>query len=65
MPERLKYLRSLTGCSLKLCKEAIEYADARAGGERMAIAYCKAKSLAVYTQCDFDERVARFMEESI
>ncbi|MBQ8805994.1 MAG: hypothetical protein IJZ68_05875 [Bacteroidaceae bacterium] len=63
MPERIKNLRNKTGCSLAMCKEAIEYADAHDGGEEMAIAYCKAKSFAVKTTCTFDERVRKFMEE--
>lgn len=61
-PATIKELRDRTGCSLKTCKEAWEYAEKRNGGLQMAMAYCKAKSLAVKTQCSFDERVNRFLE---
>ena len=61
-PAKIKELRDRTGCSLKTCKEALEYAEERKGGFQMAIAYCKAKSLAVKTNCSFDERVQRFLE---
>ena len=61
-PAKIKELRDRTGCSLKTCKEAWEYAEERNGGIQMAIAYCKAKSLAVRTECSFDERVQRFLE---
>lgn len=62
-PAKIKELRNITGCSLKMCKEALEYADEHNGGKEMAIAYCKAKSLAVYTDCSFDERIQRFLGE--
>ena len=55
-------LREKTGCCVKMCKAALDYAAEHNGGEDMAIAYCKAKTLAVYTSCSFDERVQRFME---
>lgn len=61
-PAKIKELRDRTGCSLKTCKEAWEYADEHNSGLQMAIAYCKAKSLAVNTKCGFDERVNRFLE---
>lgn len=61
-PAKIKELRDRTGCSLKICKEAWEYAEERNGGIQMAIGYCKAKTLAVHTECSFDERVQRFLE---
>ena len=57
-------LRNLSGCSLSLCKRALAYTVERGGDNDMAIAYLKAKSLAVKTTCDFDERVRRFMNDS-
>lgn len=45
MTKRVEKLRHVTGCNLKTCKDAIRYADARNGGKRMAINYCKVKEL--------------------
>lgn len=56
-------LKNLSGCSLAMCKKALEYATAHDGDDRMVIAYLKAKTLAVKTMCDFDTRVRRFMED--
>lgn len=56
-------LKNLSGCSLAMCKKALEYAVAHNGDDRVVIAYLKAKTIAVKTTCDFDERVRRFMED--
>lgn len=61
-PAQIKELRDRTGCDLRTCKAAWQYAEERNGGLQMAIAYCKAKSLAVYTSCSFDERVKKFLD---
>lgn len=61
-PAQIKELRDRTGCGLKMCREAWQYAEERNGGIQMALAYCKAKTLAVYTNCSFDDRVKRFLE---
>jgi hypothetical protein len=61
-PKQIKALRDKTGCSLRMCRDAWLYAEERQGDEDMALAYCKAKTLAVQTHCPFDERVQRFME---
>ena len=61
-PAKIKELRDRTGCGLKLCRDAWLYAEEHGGDMQMAIAYCKAKTLAVYTNCSFDERVKRFLE---
>ena len=55
-------LRNQTGCSLHLCKQAVDYASVHNGDDNMAVAYLKAKSFALKTDCDFDERVKYFME---
>lgn len=53
-------LREKTGCGLLDCKKALDYAK---GNENIAIAYIKAKTLAVATpKLTFDERVKLFME---
>lgn len=52
-------LRELSGCSILLCKEAIEYSN---GNRELAIAYIKAKTIAVSTgKMTFDERVKSFI----
>lgn len=56
-------LKSISGCSLDLCKKAIIYATDHGGDLQMAMAYLRAKTLAVKTTCDFDKRVERFMRE--
>lgn len=56
-------LRNQTGCSLCLCKQAIDYAVEHNGNDSMAVAFLKAKSFALKTDCDFDERVRYFMED--
>lgn len=56
-------LRNQTGCSLFLCKKAIDYAIEHNGNDSMAIAFLKAKSFAVKTDCSFDDRVMYFMED--
>lgn len=61
-PEQIKALRDKTGCSLRMCRDAWIYAEERQGDENMALAYCRAKTLAVKTHCTFDERVQKFME---
>lgn len=51
-------LRDKTGCGLILCKKAIEYSN---GDEEIALAYIKAKTIAVATpNLSFDERVKLF-----
>jgi translation elongation factor EF-Ts len=57
-------LRNVSHCPLAMCKKAIEYAEEHNGDDYMAIAYLKAKTLAVATPgLSFDERVRRFMGE--
>lgn len=56
-------LRNNTGCSLFMCKQAINYSLAHNGDDNMAVAYLKAKSFALKTDCNFDERVKYFMED--
>ncbi len=51
-----------TGCSISMCKDAYKYAQSYADGRDMAVAYLKAKTLAVKTHCSFHDRVLRFME---
>lgn len=63
MKEQILNLSKETGCSISMCKEAVEYANKHKGSTNMAVAYLKAKTLAVKTHCSFDERVKRFMEE--
>ena len=46
-----------------MCKDALKYAAEHNGDDYMAIAYLKAKTLAVKTNCSFDERVRRFMQK--
>lgn len=60
-PAQIKELRDVTGCSLSMCRDAWIYAEEHNGDQQMAIAYCKAKTLALYTSCNFDDRVKRFM----
>ena len=55
-------LRNISNCPLQMCKAAIEYAIEHNGGETMALAYLKAKTIAVKTHCSFDERVQRFLD---
>lgn len=57
-------LRSITGCSLGQCEEAIIYTLNHGGDDSMSIAYLKAKHLTIKTKCDFDTRVQLFMEDS-
>lgn len=54
-------LRNITNCPLSMCAEAVEYAEKHNGGYDIAIAYLLAKTLAVKTNCSFDERVQRFI----
>lgn len=57
----VKELREKTGVGLMLCKQAIDYAK---GNEATAIAYIRAKTLAVATpKLTFDERVELFKKE--
>lgn len=58
----IKTLMWLTGCDMKTCKDAWKYAEEHKGHYEMAVAYCKAKTLAVKTTCSFDDRVKRFMD---
>lgn len=54
-------LREKSGCGLTLCKQAIDYAK---GDEKVALAYLKAKTLAVATpKITFNERVKLFIEK--
>ena len=62
MKEQILNLSKESGCSIFMCKEALEYAASKNGGIDMAVAYLKAKTLAVKTHCSFEERVIRFME---
>lgn len=56
----VKKLREDTGCSLTICKKAIEYSN---GNYKIAVAYVKAKTLAVATpNMTFDERVKEFIK---
>lgn len=64
MKEQVMNLSKETGCSISLCTEAIKYANDKGYGNDMAVAYLKAKTLAVKTHCSFDERVMRFMNNS-
>ena len=63
-PTQIKELRDITGCDLRTCRAAWLYAEEHQGDIQMAIAYCKAKTLAVYTSCSFDDRVKRFMQHA-
>ena len=63
MKEEIRKLAQQTGCSISLCKDAYEYAQSYAAGRDMAVAYLKAKTLAVKTTCSFHERVLRFLED--
>lgn len=56
-------LRNTSGCSLRMCKAALQYASEHGGDDLMAIAYLKAKTLSVKTNCSFNERVQRFMKK--
>ena len=53
-------LRNISNCPLSMCAAAVKYAEEHNGGDDIAIAYLKAKTLAVKTHCSFDERVQRF-----
>ncbi len=56
--EVVKSLRAETGTSLKLCSDAYDYAK---GDRKIALAYIKAKTLAVCTPgMTFDQRVQMF-----
>lgn len=58
--DKVKELRNLTGCSMLLCKQALEYSNE---DQELAIAYIRAKSYAVATKgLTFDERVKRFLK---
>ena len=56
-------LREKTGCSLSLCKEAIEYCKNKE--DVVPIGYLKAKTLAVYTKMSFEDRVKLFSRSEI
>ena len=57
--EKIKQLSIETGMGLHNCAKAYNYAD---GDHGLAIAYLKAKTLAVATPgLSFDERVQRFL----
>ena len=55
--EDIKKLREDTGCSLRDCKEAFEYAESHEGCTPLG--YLKAKTLAVNIQ-PFEEKVRMF-----
>lgn len=56
----VRKLRNKTGVGLRLCKLALNYSE---GNEKIAIAYIKAKTIAVATpKLTFDERVQLFLE---
>lgn len=58
--EKIKQLNTETGMGLHNCTKAYDYAN---GDHDLAIAYLKAKTLAVATPgLSFDERVRRFLE---
>ena len=65
MNEAVIKLRDKSGCPLKLCKEALEYASTHGGDEELAMAFLRAKTLAVKTTCSFDERVQRFYDKEL
>lgn len=48
-------LREETGCSLSMCKDAIEYCNDRI--DVTPLGYLKAKTIAVHTHMSFDDRV--------
>jgi hypothetical protein len=54
-------LRNISHCPLLMCKAALKYATEHNDNDYMAIAYLKAKTFAVKTNCSFDERVQLFM----
>lgn len=55
--EDIKKLREQTGCSLRDCKEAFEYAESHSGCTPLG--YLKAKTLAVNIQ-PFEKKVKAF-----
>ena len=55
---QIRELRELTGCSLSICKKALEYKSKHKGCT--AIGYCKAKELSVKTTYSFENRVKAF-----
>ena len=55
--EDIKKLKEQTGCSLRDCKEAFEYAESHK--ECTPLGYLKAKTLAVKIE-PFGEKVRRF-----
>ena len=57
----IKELREKTGVGMMFCRKAIEYSN---GNEKIAMAYIKAKTLAIATpKLTFDERVKIFIEK--
>ncbi|MBO7715398.1 MAG: hypothetical protein J6S85_17680 [Methanobrevibacter sp.] len=58
----IKELRDKTGCSLKMCKEAFEYAETHE--KCTALGYLKAKTYAVYFD-SFDRKVREFSNETV
>lgn len=59
--EMVKKLSAETGIGMRNCTKAYDYAN---GDHDIAIAYLKAKTLAVATPgLSFDERVQRFLEK--
>lgn len=59
--ETIKMLHEKTGVAISICSEALEYAN---GNQELAIAYTKAKTLAVATpNMTFDERIKSFLQE--
>ena len=58
MFEKAMELRNETGCPLKACKDALIYSN---GDKDLAIAYLKAKYLAVHFSGSFDEKVQGFL----
>jgi translation elongation factor EF-Ts len=60
---QVNHLREITGCSMTLCRDALDYSQ---GEINLAIAYLKAKTLAVATpKLNFDERVQCFYKEVV
>lgn len=59
--ETIKILHEKTGVAFDMCAKALEYAN---GNQEVAIAYIKAKTLAVATpNLTFEERVKSFLQE--
>ena len=59
--KQIAKLQEVTGCGKMQCKKALDYSK---GNIDLAVAYLKAKNLAVATpNLTFDERVQRFLRK--